>query len=259
MGAVAVLVLALATAAVYPQVSEAADSTPGILGQRGWGGSMGVNDELLAEALGISVEELQTAREEAAAAAVDQAVESGLITEAQAEQLQEQGILGRFGGFLRSFLGRNDSTLDQETLLAEALGVTVEELQAAQETAQQAALDQAVEEGRLTQEQAEQMQARQALQPYLSERLQTVYAEAVQQALEDGAITQEQADQLLEDADTALFWGRGDRHGLGGRGGMRGPGRGDGFPGRMRGGLRGMPNDNGAQSNSGLIAPAANF
>jgi hypothetical protein len=84
LGVVAVLALALATAAVPPQVSEAAVSTQTTSQTRGWGDRSGGHDELLAEALGISVEALQSAGEAATAAAIDQAVSEGLITEAQA-------------------------------------------------------------------------------------------------------------------------------------------------------------------------------
>jgi hypothetical protein len=234
VGVAAVLTLMLTTAAIYPQVSEAADDTPAVEQSRGWDERRGGNDELLAEALGITVEDLQAAHEEAAAAAIDQAVAEGLITEAQAEQLQERGAMGQFGGFMHPFFNLADSEIDPQALLAEALGITVEDLETAQASAQAAALAQAVEDGRITQEQADQMQARQALQPYRQDRMQAAYTEAVQQALEEGVITQAQADQLLEEGAPGHFGGRGDM-----RGDMRGPG-GEGFPGpRGRGGMPG--------------------
>jgi hypothetical protein len=240
VGVVAVLTLALGMAAVYPQVSEAAADTPATEQGRGWGERRGGNDELLAEALGITVEELQSAQEAAIAAGIDQAVAEGLITEAQAEMLQERGVRGLRGGMLPRFFGIDDSTIDPQALLAEALGITVEELEAAQSSAQAAALAQAVEEGHITQEEADQMMAHQALQPYLQERMQTAFTDAVEQALADGVITQEQADQLVEEGVPGHFGGRGGKHGMGGRDGMRGPG-GDGFFGpRGRGGMPGQ-------------------
>jgi hypothetical protein len=249
LGIVALMVLALGTAAVYPQVSEAAPIT-GALAFPGRGGPDGDHDELLAEALGISVEELQAAQEEAAAAAVEQAVAEGLITQEQADRLQERG-LGRFPG-----LGRigGDSAIDLQALLAEALGISVEELQAAQESVRATVLAQAVEDGRITQEQADLMQAREAIQSYLAERMQSAYADAVQQALDDGAITQEQADALLSNQPS--FMGR---NGFGGHGGFHGRGgRGD-FPGNFPGDFRSQPDGSTSQSNSGRIVPASNL
>lgn len=240
VGVFAVLTLALATAAIYPQTSEAADDTPTTAQSRGWDERRGGHDELLAEALGITVEELQSAREEAAAAAIDRAVAEGLITEAQAEMLQERGARGLRGGMPPHFFGLEESAIDPQALLADALGVTVEELAAAQDAAQDAALAQAVEDGRITQEEADQIQARQALHPYFQERMQTAYGEAVQQALEEGVITQAQADQLLEEGAPGRFGGHGGLRGMGERGGMRGPG-GDGFFGpRGRGEMPGQ-------------------
>ncbi|MBX2997339.1 MAG: hypothetical protein KF893_02420 [Caldilineaceae bacterium] len=230
LGVVAVLMLVLGMAAVYPQVSEAAD-TSATVQHKGVGIPKGDNDELLAETLGITVEDLQSAREEASSAAIDQAVAGGLITEAQAEQLKERGAMGRFGGFMHPFFNLADSDIDPQALLAEALGISVEDLETAQAAAQSAALAQAVEEGRITQEQADQMQAHQALRPYLEERMKSAFTEAVQQALEDGVITQAQADQLSE----AGAFGHFGRHG-----GMRGH-DGEGFPGpRGRGGMPGQ-------------------
>jgi hypothetical protein len=240
VGTIAVLTLALGMVAVYPQVSEAAADTPATEQGRGWGERRGGNDELLAEALGITVEELQSAQEAAVAAGIDQALAEGLITEAQAEMLQERGVRGLRGGMRPPFFGNADSTIDPHALLAEALGITVEELEAAQESARAAALAQAVEEGRITQEQADQMMAHQALRPYLQERMQTAFTDAVEQALEEGVITQEQADQLLEEGAARRFGKPGGMHGMGGRDGMRGPG-GDGFFGpRGRGGMPGQ-------------------
>lgn len=239
VGVAAMLTLALATAAVYPQVSQAADDTPAVEQSRGWGERRGGDNELLAEALGITVEELETAQQEAATAAIDQAVAEGLITETQAEQLKAHSASGRLGGFMHPFFNPEESNIDPQALLAEALGITVDELKAAQDSAQAAALAQAVEDGRITQEQADQIQARQALQPYLQDRMQAAYTDAVQQALDEGAISQAQADQLLEEGMPGHVDGRG-MPGMNGRGGMRGHG-GEGFPGeRGRGGMPGQ-------------------
>lgn len=88
---------------------------------------------------------------------------------------------------------------EYQNYLAEALGITVEELQAAQLKAQDAMLAQAVEDGTLTQEQADLMQARRAfMQFYADQTEQQSVEDALNAAVEAGAITQEQADLLLE-------------------------------------------------------------
>ena len=95
--------------------------------------------------------------------------------------------------------------------LAEALSITVEELEAAQLKAQDAMLDQAVTDGTLTQEQADLMKARRAfMQFYAGQTDQTELSveDALAAAVEAGAITQEQADLLLEQQ------GQMGRHGM---------------------------------------------
>ncbi len=148
----------------------------GYLGHGGWGrgGMFGGEidyQQLLADALGISVEQLQTAYEVARTAAIEQAVDEGLITQEQADEMLVWGGLGRRGfgffGFRRAPQGVAGGTIDEEALLANALGITVDELQAAREKANQAAITQAVEEGIITQEQADAMLARRNLQSYL--------------------------------------------------------------------------------------------
>ena len=171
--------------------------------QRAWG-FHGVWDddyeEMLAEALGISEEELEAAHEEARTAAIDQALEEGLITEEQAEQLREGGRAFRFGRRLHRAFG---SPVDTDELLAEALGITVEELQEARSEVRAAQLEALVETGVLTQEQADLIAAREAVAGFVDREalaavIQDAYETAIQAALDAGAITQEQADQLLE-------------------------------------------------------------
>jgi polyhydroxyalkanoate synthesis regulator phasin len=175
------------------------------------------DDERLAEALGITVDELEAAQEEALAAAIEQAVAEGRLSEEQAGQLLEG--LGRSGRHGHLFGASSE-------LLAEALGISVEELQAAQVGVQAAKLADMVEAGMLTQEEADLMAAREAVQNYidqeaLSAALQNAYEEAVATALADGAITQAQADQLLENIPSFGFGsgfsarGRGHHQGFG--------------------------------------------
>jgi hypothetical protein len=93
-----------------------------------------------------------------------------------------------------------------DAFLADALDITVEELQAARQKAHDAMIARAVEEGYLTQRQADVMAARRAfMQFYVGQNVQT-FEDALNAAVEAGAITQEQAD-LLKEAQGQ--WGRG--------------------------------------------------
>jgi len=187
-------------------------------------------DELLAEALGVTVEELQAAQEVVRVAAIEQAVADGVLTQEQADEILSNEN-GRRGG-KRGLPGRGDNA----ELLAEELGVTVEALEAAREEVQAARLAEMIEAGVLTQEQADMMEAQRTVRRYLdtdalSEAMQDAYEAAIEQALADEAITQEQADQMLENMPTFT-------PGQGGRG----------FPG---GGHHGGPRGGGPRSGGG--------
>lgn len=153
-------------------------------------------DAFLAEALGITVEELQAAYDQAHTAAVQQALDEGLITQEEADMMLARMELKAY--------------LDREALTAKALGITPEELQAAYDEGKplpvliyELGLDRAT----------------------LRTNMQTAYDEALQQAVTDGVISQEQADQLQD--------GPGFGRGPGGIGGPHGPGRFEGgFGGR---------------------------
>ena len=231
VSAVVVAVIALVTVAVVPQVVQAQDVTPTTPqdsetttqdsdtateqvpppGRREFGmpepGRHGrfVSDSeyqaLVAEALGISVEELQAAYEQADKAALEQAVANGDITAEQAEMIQAQEAL-------RSYL-------DKDALMAQALGITVEELQAARDAGKSTAT--LLDELGLT---AAEVQT----------ALQAAYEQAIQQAVSDGVITQAQADTILA-----------ENHGF------RLPGFDKGGRGR-HGGFPGMPDDSTAPS-----------
>ena len=156
-------------------------------------------DALLAEALGISVEELQAAQQQAYSAALDQMVANGDLTSEEADQIQAQQALKGY--------------IDPEALQAKALGMTVEELQAAREAGKSMA--DILEEKGLTA--AEVRTAQQA-----------AYEEAIQQAVSDGVITQEQADLILSNGSGMRglpgLEPFGKDGGRGGRGGHGGPG-----------------------------------
>jgi hypothetical protein len=205
-------------------------------------GPGGAADENLAAALGITTDELSAAYEEASAAAITQAVEQGLITQAQADEMSASGRGFPLGGRGGGWLGEND--IDFNALLAEALGISTAELQAAQEEAAQARMDQAVADGQITQEQADLMQGQQTLyadQTFI-DSMKSAFEAAVQDAVSRGVITQAQADLILEQS----------ANGVGDPGmrmpgmrmpGMDGPGRGGsrGGHGGFEGGMPGVP------------------
>lgn len=196
-------VLISGAVAVVPQVVQAQDETPqppeagmpapgGLrgferMGKPGFGDS-GKYDAYLAEALGITVEELQAARAKAEQTMLEQAVADGEITAEQAAMIKAREAL-------RSYI-------DREALTAKALGISVEELQAARE------------EGKSMQALIEELGLD---ADTVREAMQTAYEEAVQQAVEDGVITQAQADQFLS-GDRGMGGFGGGKPGFGGRG-----------------------------------------
>lgn len=211
----------------------------GIYGGPGMAGfGRGASSESLAEALGITVEELNSAQRAAAEAAVAEALDAGILTEEQAATIRErlaesEGGLGRipFGmGFHRGMPSVEDTdgaevkiVFDQ--LLADALGITTDELSAARASARDAALADAIATGEITQEQVDLIEARSALREYLSPESELTFEEAVAQAVEDGVVTQSQADSLLG-ADAMMGGPRSGGPGMGGpdMGGPRGRG-----------------------------------
>lgn len=212
-----------ATTLAFPQLSSAQTTVTGDTattttaterrgGPGGRGemrGGMGDNDQYLAEALGITEDELATARTTAREAAIQQAVKDGLITQEQAD-----GMLSGTGKVRIDLRGID---VDQDALLAEALGISVDKLQEAQQSAFEAQLAQAVTDGRVTQAQADQLKAERALQQYIVDK--GLYTSAVQAAVKDGVITQAQADTILSQSGRGLFGGHGFDGGMGGRGG----------------------------------------
>jgi hypothetical protein len=205
------LVIAVAVGAVAYRSATAAAPAPGASNNnspatqdRGFGGGFkngpagGYTNEDLATALGITVDQLDTAYQSANAAALKQAVEQGLITQAQADELSANGSAFPFGGRWDGWLSQNG--VDYDALLAEVLGISVDKLQAAYTQAYNARIDQAVVDGNLTQAQADLMKGRRALyaDKNFQASMQTAFENAVKQAVTDGVITQAQADQILQ-------------------------------------------------------------
>ena len=121
-----------------------------------------------AEALGVTVEELDAAFRQVALDRIDAAVEAGKLTDEQAAKARakiESGELGdgdgkRRGGhaFKRARHGDFDADAAREALAA-ALGVTVDDLAAARQQVALDRVDAAVEAGKITEEQAAKLRA----------------------------------------------------------------------------------------------------
>lgn len=168
-------------------------------------------DQFLAEELGITVERLFQARQKAAERALDQALADGKITQDQYNHMKTMQALRAY--------------IDPQTILAEALGVSVDELhtKTLREWMDEKGLDRAT----------------------LKQNIETALKAKLEQAVKDGVITQEQLDELGEDFFMRGLWG-----GLG-----RGRGEMPGFPGRGRGGRMGGP----GEGMGGMFGPGEGF
>lgn len=195
-----------ASAAENLEAITQASAMPGLLGEGylnhggGWGDRAFKNSsidyaQLLADDLGIAVEDLETAHQAARDAAIEQAIVEGLITQEQADAMKESDGFGGRGfntfGFGRAPRGFAGHSIDQNALLADALGITVEELQIARDVANQSAIDQAIETGVVTQELVDKMQTRKDLMQYLDRNALLANAlgmttEALQAAFDEG-------------------------------------------------------------------------
>ena len=212
-----------------PSYSNSLPMGRGVGGMKDGGG---YTNEDLANALGISVDDLTAAYKTAREAAIQQAVDQGLITQAQADQLSADGAAYPFGGRWEGWLVQNG--IDFDALLASALGITTDQLQVAFTQAYNARIDQAVADGKLTQEQADLQKGQHALyaDKNFQASMQTAYESAVKQAVADGVITQAQADLILENQNNM---GPGGMMGLDGPHGL-GPDGGRGVGPHARGG-----------------------
>jgi hypothetical protein len=221
----------------------------------------------LAAALGMTTEELQTALQSgqtiediAAAKGVDlqafaleqakaklaQAVTDGKLTQAEADaklaEIQTAIENGEFPGQRGFGPGDHGPRGERNGDLAEALGMTPEELQTAIQNGQ------TIEE--IAAEKGVDLEAFQAAQQ--AEHL-AQSQERLAQAVEDGKLTQAEADAKLAEIQTAIQ--NGERPEFGGRGGPEGHGpRGERDGGRPN--FDGQRGPRGGQNNAPADAPA---
>lgn len=223
-----------------------------VLAQNGTDGTVWPSDlrqrvhDAIASALGIDTEEYDAIVDTARQQVLDDAVNEGLLTEEQAERMSERwaqgmgpggmgafgcgrGMMGRQGGFDCMMVGTESSLLG---VAAEELGMTLDELTAELQDGKTIA-DLAAEKG---------IEPQAIADAFVAQR-----AEWLAEAVADGRITQQQADWMLENMQAHVLqhldapfvgaagpggcWGErqgGSRHH---GGGMRGPGRFQGFPG----------------------------
>nr|WP_290665261.1 hypothetical protein [Ardenticatena sp.] len=195
-------VLALAAGVIWAP-SSASAQTPDTTSMAGkvehiFRGMRDVMDQFLAEELGITVEELQAARERAADRALDYAVEQGRLTQEQADLMRARHAMKTY--------------VDPQAVLAEQLGITVEELQAAREN------------GTLRDLLAD------LDRDALRDAMKAAWNAAIDQAVADGAISEDVAEQLRDRGPG--FGGKfGHGRGRGRHGSKPAPGRGFGAPG----------------------------
>lgn len=174
---VAVIALGGFSLATISPAQAATDSTvqhrggpggPGLPDGKLFPGSDIDYDALLADALGITVDELNAARQQADQAAIDQAVTEGLLTEEEAALMKARNLV--------------KGAIDTQALQAEALGMTADELQAA------------LDEGQSLQD----LLTAQDLTPAAYRKAyQTAYENALQALVDQNVITAEQAELLL--------------------------------------------------------------
>jgi uncharacterized protein (DUF433 family) len=144
-------------------------------------------DSFLADALGITVQELQDAYGNADAAMLDEAVTQGYLTQEQADLIKAREALMQY--------------IDRDEIYAEALGISVTDLQSAQE------------EGKSLSDLLDELNLDPAT---VREAMQAAYEKAVQEAVDASVITQDQADQILEgDVGFPMFGGGRGFHGRG--------------------------------------------
>ena len=158
---------------------------------------------LIAAELGISVEELDVAQTAVREAMLAQLVEDGRITQ---EQLDEMLAMKELRGIAKEIFSREDA----QATIAESVGLTVEELAAAREDGTRLP--------QLAEEQGVDMET-------VMTAVSDARTAAINQAVADGTITQEQADLLLSMKGPHFGGPRGN---CGSRGGSQHGGQGGG-------------------------------
>jgi len=205
ISALAVLVMAIGAIGVFAQTDDApsADAETGAKplfhghGRGGFPGGSGDDREAeLAAALGISVDELRAAQQEAKEARINQMVEDGTLT------LDEANLI--------LALDTLKQNIDRGEMMAGALDISVEEFEAARE------------DGSLRELLADALADTTLAE--LQEKMQAAFEEALQQAVADNLITAAQAELVRENM--------GDGFGFGGHRGLGGHARPGGFGGR---------------------------
>jgi len=175
-------------------------------GRPGFPGRGSGENDFLTEALGISSEELQAARERAQQAALDQSLADGTITQEQYDMMVLRGsrFLGRGGFGARGPKGGD--AIDYDALLANELGISTDDLTAAREKARELATEQALADGVLTQEQVDMLEARKALQEYID--MDSLLAQSFGLTVEELAAARDEgksmSDILAEQGLTAV-------------------------------------------------------
>ena len=177
--------------------------------------------QALADALGVTVEELnaayKTAAQQAIKDAVNEALEKDLITQERADKILN--ALENGDGRLRKHVLAGMVLGDKlDAQVAEELGISLEDFQAAKDQVFSNMIAQAVEDGKMTQTMADLLTARQAASSYFEEARVSAYQSAVEAALSAGAIDQTQADLLLDNVGSGFPGGFGLKL-FGGRGG----------------------------------------
>ena len=162
---------------------------------------------LIAAELGVTVEELEAAHQTVMDAMLAQLVEDGVITQEQLDEMLEMKALRELA---KEIFSREDA----QAVVAETLGLTVEELTAAHEDSTRLP--------DLAEEQGVDMET-------VVTAVSDARTAAIEQAVTDGLLTQEQADQLLSQNGRFGF-GHGRGHHSRPRGGGFGNGSGNFAP-----------------------------
>ena len=191
----AVMVIAIGAVGVFAQTDGAApadEGAPAIPSFHGRGrggfphGAGGERQADLAEALGITVEELEAAQQEAHAARIEQLVEDGTLTRDEANLMLAMSALKQ--------------SIDPGALMAAAVGLTPDEFAAARE------------DGSLRDLLANTTPAE------LQEKMQAAFEAALQDAVASNVITSEQESLILENMADGFGFGFGGHHGYDGHG-----------------------------------------